>query len=121
LDVYCTNGERHRDDGPAYIQRAADFTLEIYYRHGREHRDGGEPALVAHDRSGTVAHIYYQDGKPARANGLPAYVETHTNGASVERWFNADGFVREERKNPSLKSRLTGFIPPNWKPAHPAP
>ena len=52
-------GRLHCLDGPAHIYRNGTV---LYYRHGKMHRDGGEPAVICAD-----GHIeYWVNGKFVR-------------------------------------------------------
>lgn len=53
MEAYRLNGQRHRDpnEGPAHIYRDREtgaVAQELYYWHGRLHRDGG-PAKVEYN------------------------------------------------------------------------
>lgn len=60
--IWCYNGNIHRDEMPAYIEyRGDEIIKEIWYRHGKKHRDGGLPAEM-YMRNNEMINIWYIDG-----------------------------------------------------------
>jgi hypothetical protein len=64
-------GRLHRADGPAEYNR----TSTVWYHHGRRHRAGDAPAVIAHNK-----HVlsWYQYGHHHRDVDLPAHYYTDT-------------------------------------------
>jgi len=78
---YYKNGKLHRDgDEPAVIWSDGS---KHYYKSGKRHRDGDKPAVINSD--GTIR--YYKDGKLHRDGDKPADIDSD---GSVEYWKNGE-------------------------------
>ena len=67
-EEWSQNGERHREDGPAYIEYYQDGSIgyEEWYQSGKEHREDG-PAYIEYYQDGSVAsEAWWFEGKQAR-------------------------------------------------------
>ena len=80
--VWYKNGQRHREDGPAYI--GSDGT-EMWYKEGQRHREDG-PAYIGSD--GT--EMWYKEGQRHREGG-PACIYPNK-----KEWFQNDLRHRED-------------------------
>jgi len=90
------NGIRHREDGPAIVERRPDGSFrEVYYRNGKLDRQDG-PAIVEHTADGLIREEYYHDGHPDRQDG-PASVEIWPDGSGRETFYD--------------KGKLTKIVP----------
>ncbi len=61
-------GEFHRVNGPAYI--SPDGRCQMWYRRGRLHREGDEPAVIDND-----AKYWLHNGKYWRIHDLPVFID----------------------------------------------
>jgi antitoxin component YwqK of YwqJK toxin-antitoxin module len=65
-NIYCEsyyiNGERHREDGPAFVSYDYDtgsiVEVEVYYINGKHHREDG-PAVIYYDEDGNIEYKEY--------------------------------------------------------------
>ena len=88
VEEYRQNGELHRQDGPARVERCTDDSLiEGYYRNGRFHREDG-PAWIQRNPDGIItAERWCRDGELHREDGF-AWIDRDHDGIVVsERWF----------------------------------
>ena len=98
--IYCWRGRRHRKDGPAMIEYVDTVEgkriamLEMYYRHGKLHRDFKDgPAWIERDgRSGRViSEYYYRDGRLYRDPAEGPDEKTWFDSGDVEYENYSDG------------------------------
>jgi len=63
VETYWRDGEKHREDGPAEIERRADGSVsESYWHDGKKHRENG-PAEIVRSADGTVIReSYWRNG-----------------------------------------------------------
>lgn len=68
-ELYYVDGNRHRDDGPAYIKygypihdRKWDIRLEYYYRHGKLHCETGPAIKNIDSHENVIYEDYYING-----------------------------------------------------------
>jgi len=85
------NGELHREDGPAYVERRRDGTaaIEWWYRNNNLHREDG-PAWVERRPDGTVVERWRKNDKPHREDG-PAHIERRPDGTTESETWWLDG------------------------------
>jgi antitoxin component YwqK of YwqJK toxin-antitoxin module len=57
---YYINGERHREDGPAFIYYNEDGNIhyEAYYINEKKHREDG-PAIIGYHQNGNIWYKEY--------------------------------------------------------------
>jgi len=112
VEEWCRNDKRHREGGPAYVRRSPDGTVaEWWYRNDKLHREGG-PAYVRRSPDGTVVEQWRKDGVLHREDG-PALVERHPDGTVVEGWYGNDKRHRED--GPAYVRRYTdGTVTEAW-------
>lgn len=101
VEKWRTNGELHREDGPASIttgtlpafedEPAATFRWEHYYNHGKVHRTDG-PAWISINPDSEESRTYYIDNQRHRTNG-PALIISRP-GELIKRWYQNDKQVR---------------------------
>lgn len=88
-DEWFKGGNRHRDDGPAYISYNEDGSVstESYYQNNKEHRDGA-PAVTYYSPDGKPStEFWYQSGALHREGG-PAQIHYNEDGTSYsEKWY----------------------------------
>lgn len=102
LEEYRWDGRYHRTAGPARIEYSSTgiATLEMYYRHGRLHRDPKQgPARIERRSNGFVRlESYYVHGRSFRdPEDGPYHVLFHDNG-EVDLIFFSDPPRRPQRK-----------------------
>lgn len=73
---YFQHGQRHRENGPAVIQKKGG---EEYWQDGRRHRDEG-PAILRKNGD----REWYQNGLHHRDDDQPALIRA---GGSIQQWF----------------------------------
>lgn len=85
-------------DGPAYVYvrclENGTTREERYYRDGDLHREDG-PAWLQRDCDATTTEVYFHNGKRHREDG-PAYIERHADGSGVEQYYRNGEFVKTE-------------------------
>ena len=95
VEWWYRNGRRHREDGPAYVERHPDGTIvERWYRNDELHREDG-PAYVRRSPDGAVIEQWYRNNKLHREDG-PAYVKRHPDGTVVESWHRNNKLHRDD-------------------------
>ena len=95
IEEWHRNDVRHREDGPAYVERRPDGTvIEWWCRNDKRHREDG-PAWVERYPDGTVLEEWYRDGVLHRVDG-PAYVERRPDGTVSEEWCRNGRLHRED-------------------------
>lgn len=82
-EVWCENGLIHRDKLPAMIDY--DANEQVWYNHGKKHRDGDLPAIVNDNRQ-----VWYHRGKIHRNNDLPAIIYYDTKS-----WYHRGKLHRD--------------------------
>jgi len=98
-------GVLNREDGPAVDGRHC----QIWYRQGKIHRDGDEPAIFE-DQGRRV--MYYKDDKPHRVFG-PAVIEITKHGKEVQFWINGQKYLDQgswERDAAPLRASETSQV-----------
>lgn len=87
-DTWYKNGEIHRDDGPALIEKVEILSyktnLEAWYQNGKLHREDG-PAQISSDEDDELLQKWYADGELHRLDG-PAYIYSY-KGKSDEIYY----------------------------------
>ena len=96
VETYTRGGKRHREDGPARIERRADgvVVLEAYWRNGEMHRADG-PALIERYADGAVIESYWRDNKLHREYG-PAEIVRRADGTMFESYWRHGKRDRED-------------------------
>ena len=64
VDIWRTGGRKHREDGPAFVQRDRHGRVveEVWFRSGERHRLDG-PARVTHRGDGSIhSEAWYYEG-----------------------------------------------------------
>lgn len=90
------DGRKHRAHAPAetITDPATGERTEIFYRHGKIHRDRGPAVIERHPRV-MLAVTYFHDGEIHRDDG-PAWIKTEDNGTRFERWQAHGEFHRDD-------------------------
>ena len=88
--AWYVKGQLHRENGPAwqFIQRSTGTVVsEVWYRFGKEHRDGDLPARIyrSHDTGRIVHEEYMKNGMTHRETG-PAIINYHPDTGRPYRW-----------------------------------
>jgi hypothetical protein len=111
-ETYSWLGRRHRIKGPAVISYQFPSSvlpkLEMYYRHGKLHRDPAEgPALIERTGDFVTSNIYYVHGEQYRdpAEG-PCYIVWGEEGISEIEYSPA-----ARRKSPVRRPPSPGIAP----------
>jgi antitoxin component YwqK of YwqJK toxin-antitoxin module len=100
-EIYEQNGERHREDGPAFNWYYDDNrpSSQEWYVHGIKHRDDG-PAKITYYPLGTLkSEKWYINGSLYRENG-PAQIEYFPDGTVESEYWRPSG-VRFDADLPS--------------------
>jgi len=100
--LYYKNGKRHRDgDEPAVIESNG---TKWYYKNGKRHRDGDKPAVIG--SSGYKA--YYKNGVLHRDGDEPAVIKSD---GSLEYWKNGVRYTKEQvEKMEEMRRRMVNKI-----------
>ncbi len=112
-EKWYRDGDKHRDDGPAVIDRLPNGSSnEEWYQNGRKHREGG-PAHTEINDKGVKEIEWYVEGKRHREDG-PATLKTASNGKILlESWWKND--VRHRDDGPSsIEKGLDGSSKEEW-------
>lgn len=108
-------GELHHPLGQQAIRtwdaESGELTSELYYRNGRLHRDGDEPAEIYYEPGFhepiAIQQTWYQDGVQSRANGLPSRTRTDagTEVVLLEVYTDVRGRIHRDGDLPAVIRR----------------
>ncbi len=106
------DGELHRLDGPAIIDRCyrtGRDTRHEWYSNGKLHREDG-PALVEFDAEGCVAmETWYRNGQKHRV-GAPAHISIANGVVFLESWYQDDFLHRLDGPAEILRNPANGIV-----------
>lgn len=113
-ETYSWHGRRHRVGGPAVISYMFSLdllpSLEMYFQHGKLHRDPAEGPALIERRGGTVtSNIYYVHGQQYRdpAEG-PCYIVWDEEGKGI---LEIEYSPAPRRKSPARQPPSPGIAP----------
>ena len=118
IEEWRRNGERHRKDGPALIERQADGSSRTaYFQHDQLHREGGpadvevlprgavlttwavEGRLIKVEKSspdGDLQVTFYDSEKRLHRDDGPALIERE-GGELIEEWYEHGELMKTQR------------------------
>lgn len=118
MTTYCyydREGNYHREDGPAYIEKSNDLDRSsntyIYYEHGLIHRDGDGPSYI--DTNGAKKEFkWFRKDKLHRDGDRPAWIEKGQTVDNIKIWYKNGVLHRDNDKPAYINSKFAkaGFF-----------